>query len=118
MTPDADKAHEMQTPERRREPRHKMTLPHGLTISAYGMPDMPRRLSAKVVDASENGLGIEMFVPLVAGSTVSLRGEFQGEGISMGLEGRARVAYCQAQPSGIFRIGLAFENVAYRPLAA
>jgi hypothetical protein len=108
----------MHTPERRREPRHKMTLPHGLTISAYGMPDMPRRIAAKVVDASENGLGIEMFVPLVAGSTVSLRGEFHGEGISMGLEGRARVAYCQAQSSGVFRIGLAFENVAYRPLAA
>lgn len=114
----ADKPFRMHTPERRRESRQKMTLPHGLTISAYGMPDMPRRIAAKVVDASENGLGIEMFVPLVAGSTVSLRGEFHGEGISMSLEGRARVAYCNTEGRGIFRIGLAFENVAYRPLAA
>jgi len=114
----ADKAQGMHPHERRREPRHKMTLPHGLTISAYGMPDMPRRLAAKVIDAGENGLGIEMFVPLVSGSTVSLRGEFHGEGISMSLEGRARVVYCIAQASGMFRIGLAFENVAYRPVAA
>ena len=48
-----DKTFRMHTPERRREPRQKMTLPHGLTISAYGMPDMPRRIAAKVQSVFE-----------------------------------------------------------------
>ncbi len=71
-------------------------------------------MAAKLVDASESGLGVETYVPLPVGSLVDIQGDLRQTGFSLTLEGQARVVHTRKCPEGVFRIGLAFEEVHYR----
>ena len=103
--------------ERRASPRRRVDLPAGLTISSYGENESPRKFAAKLVDVSETGIGVEMFVPLVVGSTVAVAGDLYNSDYSLNVQGKARVVYCHCEKEGMFRIGLAYEQVAYRKIA-
>jgi len=96
------------TGERRRQPRTRPAA-HGLRITCYG-----REIPAILVDTSEGGLGVEMFVPLVAGAEVGIQGELHSDDFAIALAGTARVAYCRSSPDGLFRVGLSTQGVVYR----
>ena len=106
-----------QTLERRQTSRRPVNLPAGLKISTYGQMGSPRTFAGKLVDATEEGLGVEMFVPLVVGSVVSIAGELSIPELYMAIQGQARVAYCRCENGGTFRVGLAYEEVSYRKTA-
>ena len=103
--------------DRRVSPRRRVDLPAGLKISSYGESESPRKFAAKLVDVSETGVGVEMFVPLVVGSVVRVAGDLYSSDYSLNLQGKARVIYCRCEKEGSFRIGLAYEQVAYRKIA-
>lgn len=105
------------TLERRQTSRRPLNLPAGLKISTYGQAGSPRTFAAKLIDANEEGLGVEMFVPLVVGSVVSIAGELSIPELSMNIQGQARIAYCRCENGGTFRVGLAYEEVSYRKTA-
>ena len=105
------------TLERRRAPRRPVDLPAGLKISTYGEAGSPRTFAAKLIDANEGGVGVEMFVPLVEGSIVSVDGELSIPDLSLNVHGQARVTYCRCENGGTFRVGLAYEEVSYRKTA-
>ena len=58
--------------DRRVSPRRRVDLPAGLKISSYGESESQRKFAAKLVDVNETGIGVDMFVPLVVGSAVTL----------------------------------------------
>ena len=103
--------------DRRRTSRKAVDLPAGLKISTYGEQGSPRTFAAKLIDATDSGVGVEMYVPLVEGSTVALDGELTSPDLSLNLHGRARVVYCRCENGGTFRVGLVYEEVAYRKTA-
>ena len=103
--------------ERRRAPRRRVDLPAGLKISTYGKSGSPRTFAAKLIDANEGGVGVEMFVPLVEGSIVSVDGELSIPELSLNVHGQARVTYCRCENGGTFRVGLAYEEMSYRKTA-
>ena len=103
--------------DRRSTPRRAVNLPAGLKISTYGEQGSPRTFAAKLVDTTDTGLGVEMYVPVVEGSTVALDGELTSPNLSLHLRGRARVIYCRCENGGTFRVGLAYEEIAYRKTA-
>ena len=103
--------------ESRRTPRRPADLPAGLKVSTYGETGSPRTFAAKLIDANEEGVGVEMFVPLVEGSIVSIDGELSIPELSLNLHGQARVTYCRCENGGTFRVGLAYEEMSYRKTA-
>ena len=103
--------------DRRRTSRKAVDLPAGLKISTYGEQGSRRTFAAKLIDATDSGVGVEMYVPLVEGSTVALDGELTSPDLSLNLQGRARVIYCRCEDGGTFRVGLAYEEIAYRKTA-
>ena len=103
--------------DRRHTARKAVDLPAGLKVSTYDEQGSPRTFAAKLVDVTESGVGVEMYVPLVEGSTVALEGELANADLSLNLQGRARVVYCRCENGETFRVGLAYEEVAYRKTA-
>ena len=65
-------------------------------------------LAAKMVDSSDQGLGVEMSAPLEIDSFVSFGG--------VGLRGRAQVVHCRPSDDGVFCAGLKVEAVSFRKL--
>ncbi|MDA1313093.1 MAG: PilZ domain-containing protein [Acidobacteria bacterium] len=72
-----------------------------------------RRLAAVLVDFSNTGLGLDMFVPLKIGSPVDVHGDLRSPGLALRVEGNARVAHSRRLPGGNYRIGLALNQIAY-----
>ncbi len=107
----------LKTLERRRTPRRPGDLPAGLRVSTYGEAGSPRIFAAKLIDANEGGVGVEMFVPLVEGLIVAVEGELSIPDLSLNVRGQARVTYCRCENGGTFRVGLAYEEVSYRQTA-
>ncbi len=103
--------------DRRRTSRKAVDLPARLKISTYGEKGPPRTFAAKLIDIADTGIRVEMYVPLVEGSTVALDGELTSPDLSLNLRGRARVVYCRCENGGTFRVGLAYEEIAYRKTA-
>ena len=62
-------------------------------------------LAAQVVDSSDHGLGVKMSTSLAIGLSVSF--------VGAGLQGRAKVVHCRRTENGIFRVGLALEEVTF-----
>lgn len=71
-------------------------------------------MAAKLIDSGDMGVGVDTCVPLRVGSRVAVEGKLRHTGYSLALKGQARVVHARALGEGVFRIGLAFEDVAYR----
>ena len=105
--------------EHRRQERTRAFTAQGLKIHCYG-----RAIPAVLVDASDGGLGLEMFVALSPGIVVSFEGQFENEDLCLALSGTAQVAHCIYSENGVYRVGLAFQEVCCqvirgeRPVAA
>lgn len=100
--------------EQRKSPRHRPEIPQGIRISTDAEPGGSRILAAKLVDAGETGVGVDTCVPLQVGSIVVVEGNLRHRTYSLALKGQARVMHARSLGHGVYRIGLAFEDVAYR----
>jgi hypothetical protein len=100
--------------EQRKSVRRRPKIPQGIRICTEAEPGGARTLAAKLVDASETGVGVDTYVPLRVGSSVIVEGKLRHTGYSLALKGQARVTHTRALGDGVYRIGLIFENVAYR----
>jgi len=106
------------SPERRKSPRKRVKdLPAGIRITARDADGDPRVYAAKLIDASEGGIGVEMYVPLAEGARVELEADLSNTDLSLGVSGRARVVYVKRLKKGTCRVGLAFEEVVCRKTA-
>ncbi|MEX2300322.1 MAG: hypothetical protein WD733_05265 [Bryobacterales bacterium] len=103
--------------ERRKSPRQRTEIPQGIRISTDSEPGGSRTLAAKLVDAGETGIGVDTCVALRVGSTVAVEGKLRHRSYSLALKGQARVVQARALGDGVYRIGLSFEDVAYRRAA-
>ena len=72
-----------------------------------------RKLAALLVDFSDGGLGLEMFVPLKVGSRVDVHGDLRSADMELRGDGNARVAHSRRLAGGNYKIGLALQEVAY-----
>lgn len=100
--------------EQRRTPRRRPEIPQGIRICTDAEPGGARTVAAKLVDTSETGVGVDTCVPLRVGSIVVVEGKLRHSSYSLVLKGQARVMHARALGHGVYRIGLAFEDVAYR----
>ena len=100
--------------EQRRTPRRRPEIPQGIRICTDAEPGGARTVAAKLVDTSETGVGVDTCVPLRVGSTVVVEGKLRHSSYSLALKGQARVMHARALGHGVYRIGLIFEDVAYR----
>jgi len=85
-----------------------------LKVSA---PDGERRLAARLVDFSEKGIGLEMFVPLRVGAQVEVHGNLYSDDLDLRVDGCAQVIHSQRLPGGNYRVGLSLSEMAYRKSA-
>jgi hypothetical protein len=97
--------------ERRKQLRTEKSRSEHLRIEYHG-----KLLAAKLVDAGDGGLGAEMYVELQPGTAVAFAGELHSPFFCMKLHGRARVAHCRTRKEGVYRVGLAFEDINVRKL--
>jgi hypothetical protein len=100
--------------EQRKSLRQRPEIPQGIRICTDSEPGGSRTVAAKLVDAGETGVGVDTCVPLRVGSTVVVEGKLRHGSYSLALKGQARVMHARSLGDGVYRIGLAFEDVAYR----
>jgi hypothetical protein len=112
-TPDIDIVSTL-VDEHRKSRRRRPQIPQGIRICTDAEAGEARTVAAKLVDANETGVGVDICVPLRVGSTVAVEGKLRHTGYSLALKGQARVMHARALGDGVYRIGLAFEDVAYR----
>jgi hypothetical protein len=85
-----------------------------LIISYEHRPGQSRSIAARLVDVTDRGLGVKIHTPFVAGSVVFVDGQFSHPDFGLEVHARARVVYCQALNSGLYRLGLFLEEVCYQ----
>lgn len=100
--------------ERRRHSRGKKCEPQNLRIGLDDQAGSPVELPAQLVDIGEGGLGVEISMPLAAGSLVYVLGELASGGPRKDVRTRARVSWCLAGLNGAYTVGLAFDDPAGR----
>jgi hypothetical protein len=96
--------------EKRKQSRRTKNSAPGLKVSLAGPSGAPVELNAKLVDLTDEGIGIEIEAPLTAGSWVAIAGEI-AEG-TVTRRAKARVSWCLMGRNGGFRAGLTLENAA------
>lgn len=96
--------------EKRKQARKSKNFAPTLAVSFVDPSARTVEVPAKLVDVADGGLGIELSVPLTAGSWVSVTGK-PGESAVLG-SGRtkARVSWCLLGRQGAFRAGLTLES--------
>ena len=103
--------------DRRRRPRRRADLPQPVRISHAGPSGAARTFVATLVDAGEDGLGVQSMAPLTQGMTVHLAADLSNDDFALALEGPARVVHARQIESGHYRMGLSLEQMTYRRLA-
>jgi DnaJ domain len=95
--------------ERRHRSRGKESAPGEIHIGVIRPNGGMQAIKARLVDASDWGVGIETSSPLEVGVEVAILGPVAG---LPGLNGKkhARVVHCRLRDEGVFRTGCAFEG--------
>ena len=106
-----------QSLERRKRPRSGVPLPQGFHITVHERDGKPRTFAAKLLDFNDEGVGVEMFVPVRAGSAVSVAGRLKSSDLELLISGSARVIHSRRLRDGNYRVGLSLDDVAYRKSA-
>lgn len=94
--------------ERRRKPRRKHDLESGFWVRLENVPGSTAEVRARVVDASDIAIGVELSVAIEENTTVVVNGPI-GNGTSHN-KMRARVVRCTRLPSGTYSAGLVYEE--------
>ena len=100
--------------EQRKHPRAKSEKPHRLKVSFDPGSGAHVEVAVAIVDSNDEGIGVELAVPLVLGSLVTLIGPLVIAGSRVEITGRARVKWCQLEREGVYRAGLYFDDVSSR----
>lgn len=96
----ADAAFDEAEGERRIAPRSPEFHARRLRLDHQG-----RLLGARLVDFSEQGLGVEVLSPLPVGAEVAVNGEVAGEDGLYSITGFVIVEHCRSRQDGVCRIG-------------
>jgi len=95
--------------DRRRKPRRRAIAETETTwVKLEGLPGTPNEVLAKIVDASEVAIGVELSVALEENTYVIVNGHAGGPTSDGKI--RARVVRCIALPGGGFSAGLIYEE--------
>ncbi len=97
--------------ERRGAERSSAFQARRLRLNYFG-----RLLGARLVDFSNDGLGVEALSPLPVGAEIGVSGELVAGDKVIGLEGRARVRHCKSSRDGVCRIGFSIDPNAVKEL--
>ena len=100
--------------EQRKRPRAHLTDPQTLNVSFDPGSGTAIEVPVTLVDSNDDGIGVELAVPLVLGSPVTLMGPLVIAGTRTEITGRARVKWCTMVREGVYRAGLHFDDVASR----
>ena len=95
--------------DRRRKPRRRaVSESEAVWVKLEGLPGTPSEVIAKIIDASEIAVGVELSVAIEENTYVVVNGHAGGP-TSDG-KARARVVRCIALPNGSFSAGLMYED--------
>ncbi len=97
--------------ENRKSPRAKSDKPQNLKISFDPGSGIAVEVDVAVVDSNEEGLGVELAVPLMPGSLVTLLSPVLINGSHAEITGPAGVTWCKMIREGVYRAGLHFGQV-------
>jgi len=97
-------------PEKRRKPRRKpFVTQRDVKIQVDPTSGASTEVSAKLLDISEDGIGVQVKLPLFVGSWVKVTGEIDTALGRKELLRRGRVCWCRARENGSYEAGLSFE---------
>jgi hypothetical protein len=77
-----------------------------------------RLLGARLVDFSDQGLGVEVLSQLPVGSEVAVSGEISGEEGVVSISGKVIVEHCRSRQDGVYRIGFSLEKAVIEKLSS
>lgn len=97
--------------ERRTNPRSPEFHARRLRLDYHG-----RLLGARLVDYSDQGLGVEVLSQLPVGSEVAVSGEISGEEGLVSISGKVIVEHCRPRQDGVYRIGFSLEKAVIEKL--
>lgn len=100
--------------EQRKRPRTKPEKPQNLKVSFDPGSGAHVEVAVAIVDSNDEGIGVELAVPLVLGSLVTLMGPLVIAGSRVEITGRARVKWCKMAREGVYRAGLYLDGVSSR----
>jgi hypothetical protein len=98
-----------QSPERRSRQRSPRVHPLELRVSYDDSSGVRQVISAIIVDAADDGIGIQSRSPLRTGLVVALVPGTDVAASGIRLPSSAKVAWCSPGAGGMFRSGLSFE---------
>jgi hypothetical protein len=98
--------------EQRKHPRAKSEKPQNLKVSFDPGSGTAVEVPVGLVDSNDEGIGVELAVPLVLGSFVTIMGPLAIGGCRTDFTGRARVRWCKMTREGAYRAGLYLEDAA------
>ncbi len=99
--------------ERRENPRSPEFHARRLRLDYQG-----RLLGARLVDFSDQGLGVEVLSQLPVGSEVAVSGEISGEDGVFSITGKVIVEHCRSRQDGVYRIGFSLEKAVIEKLSS
>jgi len=99
--------------ERRDKPRSPEFHARRLRLDYQG-----RLLGARLVDFSDQGLGVEVLSQLPVGSEVAVSGEISGEDGVFSISGKVIVEHCRSRQDGVYRIGFSLEKAVIEKLSS
>lgn len=103
--------------ENRRFQRSRAYRTQKLQLTQRNADGSVEECEAKLWDFSEGGLGMDSPRAFETGTVLTLSAKLLGPAYSIALDARARVVYCRKTDAKSYRVGLAFIDVAYRPIA-
>jgi hypothetical protein len=107
----ADAPYDAADGERRVNPRSPEFHARRLRLDYQG-----RLLGARLVDYSDQGLGVEVLSQLPVGSEVAVSGEISGEEGLVSISGKVIVEHCRPRQDGVYRIGFSLEKAVIEKL--
>lgn len=102
-----------QQTDRRGTTRRRVDLPNAVEIRVCGGIEPVRPIIAKLVDASECGVGVETFIRLKTGTRVMVKANLQSPELALALSGEGLVAHSREVGPGRYMVGLELEEVSY-----
>src|ERR1700722_13691682 len=95
--------------DRRRKPRRRaLSETEAVWVKLENLPGTTGEALAKIIDASEVAIGVELSVALEENAYVGVNGH--GGGPTANGKIRARVVRCVSLPDGSFSAGLVYED--------